>query len=132
MTPTQYLNTLQPERRAVLSKLRDLILKHDKQVTETVTKMMGQEMLYYTVGGVMKYALASPKSHMSMHSMVMYGSTGIRERYVPMMPKAKFQKGCINFKIAADLPLDVAELMIKDSAKVSWPPQIYLDRQKKK
>jgi hypothetical protein len=133
MTPTQFLNTLEPERKAVLSKLRGLILKHDKQVTETVTKMMGQKILYYTAGGVMKYALASPKAHMSLHSLVMYyGSTGLRERYVPMMPKAKFQKGCINFKKAEDMPLDVAEAMIKDSAKVSWPPQIYLDRIKKK
>jgi hypothetical protein len=76
----------------------------------------------------MKYALSSVKDHLSFHSMVMYGSSlrfggsGLREAYEKLLPKAKFQKGCVNFKSEAELPLDVAEQFIADMASVEYPP----------
>ena len=136
MTPQQFLDSLEPERKEVLSSLRELLLKHDKDIKESVGHMMESQMLMYCTkeDSIMKYALASAKSHMSFHSVVMYasstrfGGTGLREKYEKLMPKAKFQKGCINFKSAEQFPLDVAKNFIIDMASVEYPPPEYKDR----
>ena len=137
MTPKQYLDTLPSDRKEVISKLRELILKSDPLVREVVGGMMGKEMLVYMQGDVFKYALSSVKQHMSFHSMVMYGSStrfggsGLREAYEKLLPKAKFQKGCINFKNAMQMPLDIAEKFVKEMAKVEYPPPEFKERMEK-
>ena len=137
MTPKQYLDTLPEDRKEVISKLREYILKSDPLVKEVVGGMMGREMLIYMQGDLMKYALSSVKQHMSFHSMVMYGSStrfggsGLRETYEKLMPKAKFQKGCINFKNAMQMPFDIAEKFVKEMAKVEYPPAEYRERMEK-
>ena len=137
MTPKEYLDSLPEDRRAILSKLRQLILKSDPLVKEVVGGMMGREMLVYMQGDFMKYALSSMKEHMSFHSMVMYGSStrfggsGLREKFEKLLPKAKFQKGCINFKNAIQMPLDIAEKFVKEMAKVEYPPPEYKERMEK-
>lgn len=136
MTLKQFLDSLEPERKEILSALRDLLLKHDKSITESVSGMMGKEMLLYITkeDQLMKYALSSVKSHMSFHSMVMYGSStrfggsGLRETYQKLLPKAKFQQGCINFKSANEFPLNIAQDLIKDMAAAVYPPPEYRDR----
>ena len=135
MTPKEYLDSLEPDRKSLLSQIRALLMKHDKNITETVTTMMGKRMLVYQAeGGIFKYALASVMTHMSFHSMVLYGSselfggTGLREKYERLLPKAKFQKACINFRMADQVPLDVMEQLIKESAALEYPPAIYKER----
>jgi hypothetical protein len=82
----------------------------------------------------MKYGLASPKEYISFHSLVMYasstrfGGSGLRERYEKLLPKAKFQKGCVNFKSEAEFSLDIAEEFVKEMAKVEYPPPEYRER----
>lgn len=137
MTPKQYLNSLPDDRKAIISKLREYILKSDPLVKEVVAGMMGREMLVYMQGDLMKYAVSSVKQHMSFHSMVMYGSStrfggsGLREKFEKLLPKAKFQKGCINFKNTVQLPLDIAEEFVKEMAKVEYPPAEYKERMEK-
>jgi hypothetical protein len=136
MTPKQFLDSLEPDRKEILSQLRALILKHDKNVEEVVSGMMGKFSLVYVTkeDRLMKYGLSSAKSHMSFHSMVMYGSStrfggsGLREAYQKLLPKAKFQQGCINFKSLEQFPLDVAKNFIIDMAAVDYPPSEYKDR----
>ena len=133
MTPTVFLNGLPPDRKKTLAAIRKLILTYDNSVTESVGEMMGKEMLIYKAGDIFKYALASTKGYMSFHSMVMYGcAPHLREKYITLLKKAKFQKGCINFKTADEMPLDIAEQFIKESAAIPFPPQWYFDRIKKK
>ena len=137
MTPKQYLDTLPEDRKEIISKLREYILKSDPLVKEVVARMMGSEMLVYNQGDIMKYALSSVKQHMSFHSMVLYGSStrfgrgGLRERYEKLLPLATFQKGCINFKNAIQLPLDIAEELIKDMAKCEYPPAQFKESMEK-
>ncbi len=137
MTPKQYLDSLPDDRKEVISKLRTLILKSDPLVKEVVAGMMGREMLMYMQGDFMKYALSSVKQHMSFHSMVMYGSSvrfgggGLREKYEKLLPKAKFQKGCVNFKNAIQMPLDVAEKFVKEMAKAEYPPAAFKEQMEK-
>ena len=137
MTPKQYIDTLPDDRKEVISKLRELILKSDPLVKEVVAGMMGREMLMYMQGDFMKYALSSVKSHMSFHSMVMYGSSvrfgggGMREKFEKLLPKAKFQQGCVNFKSAVQFPLDIAEKFIKEMANAEYPPKAFKESMEK-
>lgn len=137
MTPKQYLDSLPEDRKEMISKLRELILKSDPLVKEVVAGMMGRESLVFMQGDFMKYALSSVKEHMSFHSMVMYGSSirfggsGLREKFEKLLPKVKFQKGCINFKNAMQMPLDIAEKFVKEMAKVEYPPPEYKERMEK-
>ncbi len=137
MTPKQFLDSLPEDRKEVIGKLRQFILRSDPLVKEVVAGMMGREMLIYMQGDFMKYALSSVKQHMSFHSMVMYGSSirfgggGLREKYEKLMPKAKFQKGCINFKDTVQMPLDIAEKFVKEMAKVEYPPAAFKEQMEK-
>jgi hypothetical protein len=137
MTPKQFLDSLPEDRRKILTALREIILKSDPLIKETVGLMMGKEMLMYCQGDFMKYALSSVKDHLSLHSMVMYGSSirfggsGLREAYEKLLPKAKFQKGCVNFKNEAELPIDIAKKFIADMASVEYPPPEYKERMEK-
>jgi hypothetical protein len=137
MTPKQYLDSLPDDRKEVISKLRELILKSDPLVKEVVGGLMGREMLMYMQGDFMKYALSSVKQHMSFHSMVMYGSSirfkgsGLREKFEKLLPKAKFQQGCVNFKDAVQLPLDIAEKFVKEMAKCEFPPKQFKESMEK-
>jgi hypothetical protein len=137
MIPKEYLDSLPEDRKVIISKLRQLILKSDPLVKEVVAGMMGREMLMYMQGDFMKYALSSVKQHMSFHSMVMYGSSerfgggGLREKYEKLLPKAKFQKGCVNFKDAIQIPLDITEKFVKEMAKAEYPPAAFKESMEK-
>ncbi len=135
MTVKEYLEALAPDRRLLISRLRDLIVEHDKGLRESVEDMMGKSMLIYkTPDGVFKYALSSVKTHVSFHSMVMYCSserfagTGLREKYQALLPKANFQKGCVNFKNAGQMPLEIVGELIRESAGMEFPPASIKER----
>ena len=127
MDAKTFLNALEEDRRKMLSPMRDIILKFDTEVTEEVSEMMGKEMLIYKQRDLFKYALASTKAHLSFHSMVLYGCPPVHLKFSKLLPKAKFQKGCINFKNLEQLPLSTFEELVRDSANVAWPPKIYQD-----
>jgi hypothetical protein len=132
MTPEQYMDTIPAERKEIFARLREIILQNDKKVTEVVQNTMGKPMLVYNCNdSVFKYALASPKGHISFHSMVMYGNPKIKEKYMPILPKGKFQKGCINFPNLKDFPFDVVEDLIRDSAGCPYPPDLSQYRKSK-
>jgi hypothetical protein len=113
-----YIQEQDPSRRALLLAIHEIIVKADKKIVPLVTGMMGKEMILYNCGGTMKYALSSVKSHMSLHLMPIYGSSPLHEKYQKLLPQAKFQKGCINFKKAEELPLPVVKSLFADCAKV--------------
>jgi hypothetical protein len=131
MTAQEYINSLPPDRKAVISKLRQMILKADPLVREVVGLTMGREALIYMQGDIFKYALASGKEYMSLHSMVLYGSKTLHDNFRKMMPKVRFQKGCLNFKSTSQLSLPLAEKLIKEMAKIAYPPPEYKARMEK-
>jgi hypothetical protein len=45
MIATEYLTSLETDRGILLSGLRDLIIKHDRNVAESVERMMGKKGL---------------------------------------------------------------------------------------
>ncbi len=120
MKATEFINTIEEPRRSIIIALRKSIIDNDKSVTEIVGKMMGKEMLIYNEQGVFKYALSSVKTHISLHNMLIYGSPKLHAKFVEALPNAKFQKGCINFTKAEQMPPDVIARLIAECAGVDY------------
>ena len=118
MKPEEFLKKLTPERKFLLSAIHEIILNKDKNVKSEVEKMMGKEMIIYKTAGVFKYGLSDAKNYMSLHLMPIYGSAKLHSKYEKLLDKAKFQKGCINFKNDKEMPLDILKNLISDCAKI--------------
>ncbi len=118
MKPADFLTKLAPERKFILSAIHEIILNKDKNVKAEVDKMMGKEMIIYKASGVFKYGLSDAKNYMSLHLMPIYGSASLHSKYEKLLDKAKFQKGCINFKNDKEMPLAILKNLISDCAKI--------------
>ena len=118
MTPEAYISAQPEERQAILASIHDIIINADESIVAEVGTMMSKQMILYKDRQVFKYGLASVKDYMSLHLMPMYGSPVIYGKYIKLLDKAKFQKGCINFKTADAMPLTIAKELIADCAPV--------------
>ena len=56
---------------------------------------------------------------MSLHNMIIYGHAPVYEKYSKLLNKAKFQKGCINFKSAEQMPAETVKELMQDCAKAA-------------
>jgi hypothetical protein len=113
-----YISKQPSERQEVMIKIHSTIVAGDNSIEAIVEPMMGNEMIIYKRKGLMKYGLASMKNYMSLHLLPMYGSKPLYEKYRNLLHKAKFQKGCINFNKADEMPLDIVEKLITDCSKI--------------
>ena len=118
MTVADFLSKQTPENSLILSEIHDIIINEDKTVNAEIGLMMGIEMIIYKAKGSFKYGLAITKNHFSLHLMPIYGSPTLHARYANLLNKAKFQKGCINFKTAEEMPLDIVRELLNDCAKI--------------
>ena len=113
-----YLLTQSADRQSILSDIHSIILDKDKSVVSVIEPMMGKEMIVYKSNGMMKYALAGVKNYMSFHVLPIYCSKALFEKYKSLLNKANFQKGCINFDTAENMPLDIVRQLVSDCSKV--------------
>lgn len=118
MTITEYISGAPAERQATLTTLHEAILANDPTVIPVIKSMMGKEMILYEERCYMKYGLASTKNHMSLHCMPIYMNPALHAKYVPLLPAAKFQKGCINFTNGEDFPISVLTALITDCSSI--------------
>jgi len=118
MTVAEYISKQLPDRQKLLTALHETIIENDKTVTAGVGNMMRQEIIGYNAPGTFKYGLGSGKNYMTLHALPMYGSTTIYEKYKALLPDAKFQKGCINFESAEEMPLKIIKQLIQDCSKI--------------
>ncbi|HEY4325372.1 MAG TPA: hypothetical protein VGN20_15340 [Mucilaginibacter sp.] len=130
MTANEYISAQPAERQQMMRALHDAITAADPTVTPIVEPMMGKEMIIYKERGYMKYALSGVKNYMSLHCMPIYCNPALHSRYVGLLPAAKFQKGCVNFNGADELPIAIAANLISDCSKVSIAD--FLENRKKK
>ncbi len=114
----QFISNQAPERQNILTKIHQLIIDNDASATAVIEVMMRMEMIIYKVNGTMKYGLASGKKHISLHLLPIYMSQPLHEKYMALLTKASFQKGCINFINEDEMPLDIVRELIIDSSKV--------------
>lgn len=131
MTPAEYISAQDPSRQKLLSDIHAIILAADTKVEHRVNSMMGKEMIMYECKGFMKYALSSVKNHMSLHLMPIYSNALLHEKYKALLPDAKFQKGCINFKNSEEVPLAVVKRLFLDCAAIDWVAMIERFKRKK-
>jgi hypothetical protein len=106
------------DRRDSLLLLHKIIVDNDSTVAAEIGLMMGKEMVIYKANGMMKYALASVKNYMSLHVLPMYMNNSLFEKYKVLLPKAKFQKGCINFDTVDAVPLNIVGDLIVDCSPI--------------
>jgi uncharacterized protein YdhG (YjbR/CyaY superfamily) len=118
-TVKQYLDSLPPERRAALQKVRRVIRKH-------LPPGYKEGMQYGHIGYYVPFSrladtyngeplavagLASQKNHMAVHLMSVYGSPKLRrwfeQEYRKTGKKLDMGKSCLRFRSVDDLPLDL-------------------------
>lgn len=118
-TVAAYLEELPPDRRAVVSELRDLVRKH---LPKGYEELMGFGMIMYSIplkvlpdtynGYPLCYvALAAQKNYYALYLLTIAdGSEGMKrfqEAYKAAGKKLDMGKSCIRFKKLTDLPLDL-------------------------
>jgi hypothetical protein len=114
----EYITAQPPDRQSILSGIHSVIVEEDKTVIPVVKPMMGKQMIIYEDRSFMKYALAGVKNYMSLHVLPMYGSKVLFSKYQALLPAAKFQKGCINFNAAEEMPLEILGQLISDCSTI--------------
>ncbi len=118
MTIEKYILQQEIERQNILSKIHFAILDADKTVSAQIGKMMGKEMIIYNAPGTFKYGLSSVKNHISLHILPIYCTPALHSKYKVMLPKASFQKGCINFTKEEEVPLEILKSLLIECSKI--------------
>ncbi len=131
MTIAEYIKAQPGERQAQITALHQVILANDKTVEPVIEAMMGKEMILYKERKYMKYGLAGVKNYISLHCMPIYMNTVLHTKYGALLPKAKIQKGCVNFTSTDEFPLAVATALISDCSGISIA-EILENRNKKR
>ena len=106
------------DRQDILTTIHNIIMEHDKTVAPVVESMMRKEMIIYKANGMMKYGLSSVKNYMSLHVLPIYMNPALHAKYEPLLNKASFQKGCINFDNAGQMPLHILKELIAECSKI--------------
>lgn len=129
-TVERYLDELPPERRAVVSKVRDLVRRN---LPKGYAEMMTFGMIGYGIplsrypntynGQPLGYiALAAQKHYYALYLMPPYmnGEQGkeLAEAFKRAGKKMDMGKSCLRFKSLDDLPLDAIERVV-----ASTPPE---------
>jgi uncharacterized protein YdhG (YjbR/CyaY superfamily) len=133
MKPALFLAQLESPRKEILTSIHELILQTNKKVVPEVAPMMGKEMIQYKLAGHFIYALSSVKSHMSLHLMPIYSNPTLHAKYAKLLNKAKFQKGCINFKKAEEIPLNTMKQLLTDCSNIDYLAIVakYMEKKRK-
>lgn len=101
-TPDAYVASAPADRRAVLERLRALVLETVPRATEH----MQYGMLGYAYEGRPFAALASQKDYLALYLMDLYTQPGLREKHAGALAKLDVGKSCIRFSPKAELPME--------------------------
>ncbi len=130
MTIREYISNAPVERQELLTALHEAIIANDPNVKPVIKPMMGKDMILYEDHCYMKYGLADTKKYMSLHCLPIYMNAGLHAKYSALLPAAQFQKGCINFTNAEEMPLIPVTALITDCALINIAEM--LENRKKK
>ncbi|MDR0265205.1 MAG: hypothetical protein LBJ04_18460 [Sphingobacterium sp.] len=121
----QYIGTLSDSEQQIIGQFRKTIAENDSAVSERFGKFMSNpNAISFNEQGVFKYGLTLAKKHISFHSLVMYANPQLMAELKLKLPKATFQKGCINFKTLDEFPISVLTEHIQNSSKIDFSPMI--------
>jgi hypothetical protein len=131
-TVEEYLQELPEERRAVVSAVRDMVLRH---LPDGYTETMAYGMIGYGIpleryprtynGQPLSYAaIAAQKNYYSLYLTCTYmggQEQALRDAFARAGKKLDMGKSCVRFKKLDDLPLDDIGRII-----ASIPPEAYI------
>lgn len=100
----RYLDGLPPERRTEADKVWRVVRE---SMPEGFVEEIGAKYLNFKAGEDWYVALANQKNYISLHLMPLYFFPEVKAKLDASAPRLKCGKGCINFKKAEELPLDV-------------------------
>ena len=103
-----YLNGLDAERRASLTRLRSLVLEAMPDAVETLQYRMPT----YLYEGEVLCAFASQKHYMSL-----YMDPAVVERHEGELQDLSVGKSCIRFERIEELPLDTIRAMLDETVQ---------------
>jgi Domain of unknown function (DU1801) len=131
-TVSTFLASMPADRRREVERVRAVVRKH---VPAGYEEVVSKNMLVYQVplkrypdtynGKPLWYvALASEKSYLSLHLMPVYGSATLAKQLADGFRSAgkrlDMGKGCVHFKTADDLPLDVIGRIVATIPPDRW------------
>lgn len=130
----EYILKQPADRQAILADIHAIIIDKDNTVTAAIEPMMGKEMILYKAQGMMKYGLSGVKNYMSLHCLPIYGSPVLYYKYKQLLPDANFQKGCINFLKADQMPLNMVKQLLTECSTIDLLKmrEAYLKERKEK
>jgi hypothetical protein len=131
MTIAEFICAQPVERQQLMQEMHQAIVANDPSVVAEIGTMMRSEMILYQENCQMKYALSNVKNHLSLHCLPIYMIPALHEKYSKLLPQANVQKGCINFKNAAEMPVAIAGELIADCAPINLA-EMLANRKKKK
>jgi hypothetical protein len=133
-TPQEYIEALPPERKEIINRIREVILKN---LPDGFEEVIGYGMLGYVVPHSLYpkgyhcdpkvplpfINLASQKNFVALYHMGVYGDTKLLDWFVSEYPKhcktkLDMGKACIRFKKMDDIPYQlIGELSAKMTPK---------------
>lgn len=132
LTVEDYLNELPPDRRAVIARVREVILAN---LPQGYVESVNWGALSYEIplkdypntynGQPLSYAtLAAQKNHYALHLMSVYGDKDqearLRAGFTQAGLKLDMGKSCVRFKRVEDLPLGVIGEIIAATPPASF------------
>lgn len=106
-----------------INALREVIIKTDPLVSESVGKIMSNKGAFvYEQEGIFKYGLAKTSKHFTFHSMAMYAFPAVMDYSKKSFigKGIRFQKGCINFKSLESITIDVFQEVLTLSSEQNF------------
>jgi Domain of unknown function (DU1801) len=100
----QFLDSLPPERRGEVERVWQVVRE---SVPDGYREEVSAKFLSFKAEGEWYVALASQKNYLSLHLPPIYIYPELRAKLDAGGKKLKCGKGCINFKRAEELPLEV-------------------------
>ncbi|WP_040279335.1 DUF1801 domain-containing protein [Psychroserpens damuponensis] len=135
-TPEEYINQLPDDRKAPITKLNNLIIKHMPKGLEAG---MGYGMLaYYVPKSIYPNGyhckpfpplpfinLASQKNFIALYHSGLYAKKELYDWFVAEYPKhCKYKldmgKSCVRFKKMEDIPYDLIEQLLSKMSVEEW------------
>ena len=112
-----FIEALPVERQQPARKVWQLVRQ---AVPAGYTEHIGPKFLEFRAGPEMCIALASQKSHLSLHLVPMYLMPALREQLAVAAPKLKMGKGCLNFRKVEELPLAALAEVIAATSLIDY------------
>ncbi|HEV2881514.1 MAG TPA: DUF1801 domain-containing protein [Pyrinomonadaceae bacterium] len=126
----QYLDGLPAERRAEIERVWSLVREN---VPDGYVEEVGAKFLSFKTGDDWLVALANQKNYISLHLIPLYMFPEMKAKFdAAASAKLKCGKGCVNFKRAEELPLEVVGEIVRSHEAVDYAERMRQIRLAKK